>query len=153
MNVERGVWREAQLKPERSGWCPGEGQPRRASSIAYRVPPLPNVPLSLNRYFRDCPTAFDPVPCLFLPDKRTSIGTVGMFKGHEQTSAVGTIADKISDGRYTLSQRSRAISRTIVVELLPTQRRQSLYELLARVPSAERACTMSRWLRPLRPYL
>jgi hypothetical protein len=24
MEVERGIWREAQLKPKRLSWCPGE---------------------------------------------------------------------------------------------------------------------------------
>jgi hypothetical protein len=43
---------------ELSEWCPGEGQPKRAFSITYFVPPLRKVPLNLNVYFRDCPTIF-----------------------------------------------------------------------------------------------
>src|ERR1700730_1498314 len=31
--------------------------------MAYRVPPLPNVPLNLNAYFRDCPTNFSSAAC------------------------------------------------------------------------------------------
>jgi hypothetical protein len=48
----------SRIKIEFLYWCPGEGRHKQELSIACRVPPLPNVPLTLNRYFRDCPTDF-----------------------------------------------------------------------------------------------
>jgi hypothetical protein len=38
---------------------PVEGRPKRDRSIAYRVPPLPYVPLNSKVYFQHCPTAFN----------------------------------------------------------------------------------------------
>src|SRR5271154_1639915 len=48
----------SKVRCEFYGWCPGEGRNRRGLAIAYRGPPLPTVPLSLNTYFRDCPSDF-----------------------------------------------------------------------------------------------
>jgi hypothetical protein len=60
----RGAWwdnfgkKRSKIKGQFRGWCPGEERHKRPFSIVYRVPPLPNVPLNPNQYFRDCPTYF-----------------------------------------------------------------------------------------------
>jgi hypothetical protein len=50
--------KRSSIKSNFCDWCPGEGLNTLALSIAYRVPPLRSVPLSLNEYFRDCPTRY-----------------------------------------------------------------------------------------------